>query len=82
MLHGIYQELERDAILPFVNEERIGSGCYGTVNTFDIPNLHCQNFPESSRPACNHTIARSGERQYKCVTYARKELSSERYQDF
>jgi serine/threonine protein kinase len=82
VLDGIYQELGPDAILPFANEKRIGNGSYGTVYRFDIPQYHCQNFPESSRPAWNHTIVRSGARQYKCVTYARKELSSERYEDF
>jgi len=81
-LDGTYQELDRDAILPFANEKKIGSGSYGTVYRFDIPSAHCQKFPGPSRPAWNHIIARSGDRQYRCVTYARKELSSERYQDF
>lgn len=82
VLDDIYQDLERDAILPFANEKLIGSGSYGSVYKIDIPFSHCQNFPVSSRPPWNRIPAYSGERRYECVTYARKELSSERYQDF
>jgi serine/threonine protein kinase len=82
VLDGEYLDLGLEAILPFANEEKIGGGSYGTVYKFDIPEYHCQNFPESSRPAWNRTVARSGKRQYDCVTYARKELASERYEDF